>query len=114
MVLWDSYKFKDVADDIKRVIRDKKVVSYPSKQCQKEGIKNVKDFVEKSGQILVTEGRYFKGCEAANVIFLTHNAVGVRNCLLRGVQNIICVQLIGASAGIRGMKEDYRFSILND
>ena len=111
VVLWDGcYNFEDVADDIKRVIKDKKVLSYPSEKSEQEGILNVKDFVEKNDHILVTEGRYFNGCEAANIIFLTYGGGGVRNRILRGVQNIICVQLThGEDAEIRGMKEDKRF-----
>ena len=115
VVLWkpldfNDWKFKDVADDIKRVIKDKKVVSYPSKQTEEEGILNVKDFVEKSNHILVTESHYFNGCEAANIIFLYGGYVGVRNCILRGVQNIICVrETYSDDVEIRGMKEDNRF-----
>ena len=112
VVLWDwNSMFKDVADDIKRVIKDKKIVSYPSEKSEQEGILNVKEFVEKNDHILVTEGQYFNGCEATNVIFLTYSSRGLRNCILRGVQNIICVQLLfGVSnAKISGMKEDNRF-----
>jgi len=110
VVLWDNYDFKDVADDIERVIKDKKVVSYPSEKSEQEGISNVKDFVEKNNHILVTESHYFNGCEAANIIFLTYGGEGLRNCILRGVQIIICVQLTdGNDAGMSGMKEDYRF-----
>ena len=110
VVLWDAYYFKDVADDIKRVIKDKKVVSYPSKESKEEGKLNVKQFVEESGHILVTRNLYFDGCESANVILLTWCDRGVRNSVLRGVQNIICVQLTyGNEARINGMKEDNRF-----
>ena len=71
VVLWDrNYYFKDVADDIKRVIKDKKVVSYPSEKSEQEGILNVKNLVEKKDHILVTKSHYFNGCEAANIIFL--------------------------------------------
>ena len=111
VVLWDddSY-FKDVANDIRRMIKDKKVVSYPSTKSGQEGISNVKNFVEKNDHILVTEGRYFSGCEAANIIFLTYCLAGMRNFTLRGVQNIICVQITGTGeAKISGMKEDKRF-----
>ena len=112
VVLWDNYDCKDVADDIKRLIKDKKIVSYPSKKCEQEGISNVKDFVEKNDHILVTKSHYFDGCEAANVIFLTISGLGIRNCILRGVQNVICVRLEikdWLKAEIRGMKEDNRF-----
>ena len=111
VVLWDNkILFEDVAYDIKKLIKDKNVVAYPSKQSQEEGISNVKQFVEKSGYILVTEGKYFNGCESANVIFLTATEQGIRNSVLRGVQNILCVQLTGGQEGtIIGMKEDKRF-----
>ena len=114
-VLWDvDYKFEDVADDIKRVTKDKKVVAYPSKQSKEEGISNVKQFVEESDHILVTRNYYFNGCESANVIFLTYGEEGIRNSILRGVQNIICIQLIcvtfsGYEPKMNGMKEDNRF-----
>ena len=57
----------------------------------------------------MTNNRYFNGCEAANIIFLTKSNAGLRNSMLRGVQNIICVQLTGGRAEVRGMKEDKRF-----
>ena len=113
VVLWDEEMyFEDVADKIKKEIKDKIVVSYPNKQCKEEGISNVRQFVEKSDHILVTKYKYFNGCECANVIIFTSgNAGGVRNCILRGVQNLICVQLIhGMEATMNGMKEDNRFS----
>ena len=111
VVLWDeNYKFKNVANDIKRVIKDKNIVSYPSKKSEQEGILNVKEFVEKNDHILVTKSRYFYGCEAANIVFLTYRNEGLRNCILRGVQNIICVQLMGTlNKKLRGMKEDNQF-----
>ena len=95
-VLWDEEIYFDkVVKDIKNEIKDRIVVSYPNKQCKEEGISNVKQFVEKSGHILVTQYAYFNGCECPNVLILTSgNAGGVRNCVLRGVQNLICVQLI--------------------
>ena len=112
VVLWDndSY-FKNVANDIKRVVNDKKVVAYPSKQSKKDGITKVKQFVEENDNILVTKNQYFNGCESANVIFLIHGSGdGPRNSVLRGVQNIICVQLTyGSDPKIKGMKEDDRF-----
>ena len=113
VVLWDDEAtFKDVADNIKRVIKEKKIVSYPSKQSKEEGISNVKQFVERNNHILVTKNRYFNGCESANVILLTCEEEGVRNSVLRGVQNFICIQLTmnDQEARISGMKEDNRFS----
>ena len=56
----------------------------------------------------MTQNRYFNGCEASNIIFLTYGALGVRNSLLRAVKNIICVN-VGGRAEIEGMKEDNRF-----
>ena len=118
-VLWDHDQFFDgVAVDIKTVVKDKRVVSYPSKQSKKEGIRRkkkhakkiIKQFVEKSGYILVTKNKYFNGCECANVIVLTYGDGGVRNSVLRGVQNMLCIQLtIGNEAKMNGMKEDDRF-----
>ena len=70
----------------------------------------MKDFVEKNDHIFVTKSRYFHGCEAANIILLTDGLEGVRNCILRGVQNIICVQLKGGfETKISGLKEDKQF-----
>ena len=84
---------------------------YPpaSHQDKQKGISNVKDFIEKDNHILVTEARYFNGCEASNIIFLTRGlSGGVRNSLLRGVKNIICVD-VGGWIKVEGMKEDNRF-----
>ena len=112
VVLWNEDPYlKDVADDIEKVIKDKKVVSYPSKQSKEEGISNVKQFVEKNDHILVTEAKYFNGCESANVILLASGYCnGARNHVLRGVQNIMFIQLTDSfEARINRMKEDNRF-----
>ena len=70
----------------------------------------MKQFVEKSDHILVTRRHYFDGCESANVIYLTNGTEGMRNSVLRGVQNILCVQLTrGGDAKMNGMKEYNRF-----
>ena len=114
VVLWDDLKFRNVADDIQRVIKDKKIVPYPSKQSKEGGILNVKQFIEKSDHILVTRNYYFNGCESANIILLTQGFnAGIRNAVLRGVENVICVQVGNGTSNsleINGMKEDYRYS----
>ena len=113
VVLCDWHTFKNVTDDIKRVIKDKKIVVYPSRQSKEEGISNVKQFVEKPDHILVTHYRYFNGCESANVIYLKGNDDCIRNRVLRGVQHILCIHIMrvghGREAKIHGMKEDNRF-----
>ena len=118
VVLFDGYSpyfhngyslFKDVGKDLKRLIKEKTIVEYPSlNQNKQNGISNVKDFIEKDNHILVTKNRYFNGCEASNIIFLSCNNFGVRNSLLRAVKNIICVG-VGNHLRIEGMKEDNRF-----
>ena len=120
VVLYDDFKvFKDVDKDIQMIIEDKTVVAYPPDK-NKTGISSIRDFIEKRGYILVTHGQYFNGCEASNIIFLNNFYGGVRNCLMRGVENVICVQLkenkekgikgiIGETTDIKGMKEDNRF-----
>ena len=109
LVIYDYSGFKDVADDLTRIITDKTVVEYPSTHGKQKGFANVKSFVEKENHVLVTQNRYFNGCEASNVIFLNGYYEGVRNSLMRGVHNVICVK-VGGQMIIRGMKEDNRFS----
>ena len=104
----DSDGFKDIGKDLKGLIKDKTIVEYPLKQDKVKGISNVKDFIEKDNHILVTPQRYFNGCEASNIIFLSHFEQGMRNSLLRGVKNITCVKVANL-AKIEGMKEDNRF-----
>ena len=113
--LWDcsssNYsRFIKLKDDIKSVVKDKKVVCYPSKYVN-VGISNVTQFVEKRDHILVTRNTYFNGCECANVIFLTDGFKGVRNSILRGVQNILCIHVtdVRYEARFNGMKKDDRF-----
>ena len=110
VVLYDGNNdlFGDVADVIKRVVKDKKVLPYPSYKGEKEDIENVKIFVEKTNHILATKNHHFDGCEAPNIIYVCCAHPGVRNSLLRGVENLICVQL-GDTFKFKGMKEDRRF-----
>ena len=106
----NPFILKDVAYDIKRVIPNKNIVSYPSTDNKRESASNLKDFVEKSNHILVTKDKYFKGCEAPNVIFISGSHCGIRNNLLRAVQNVIYIQITdGKEAKINRMMEDDRF-----
>ena len=111
VVLWDSdHRFQDIVDAIKRVIKDKNIVAYPSKQRKEDGVSNIKQFVEENDHILVTRNKYFNGCECPNVIFIASANEGLRNNVLRCVQNIICIQLtVFDVAKVNGMKEDNRF-----
>ena len=84
------------------------MIEYPSNQGKKKDIQNIRDFIEKGDHILFTEKDYFNGCEASNIILLNCSLEGIRNRLMRGVKNLILVQ-IGGYAEISGMKEDKRF-----
>ena len=105
-------KFKDIENTLKIAVQNKTVLSYPS-ACKNEqqSIDNVISFSERTNHILITQGKYFNGCEASNVIFLNYQDYGVRNCLFRSVENVICVQLMddNRDAEIKGMKEDTTF-----
>ena len=96
--------------DIKKLIKDKTVVEYPSRQDKEKGIQNIKDFIEKDNHILVTKAKYFNGCEASKVLFLTWSYYGgERNSLMRSVKNLMCVQVGVYATTMNGMKEDQRF-----
>ena len=110
VVLFDDDWFEDVDSDLKTLVKKKTVVEYPSKQNKQKGEQNIKDFIEKDNHILVTRNRYFNGCEASKVLFLTWNSAGVRNSLMRSVKNLTCVDIDpGGLTTINGMKEDKRF-----
>ena len=112
----DDDDFKDVGKDLKRLIPDKTVLEYPSSQNlflrqlngNRKDISNIKDFIEKDNQILCARRDYFNGCEASNIVFLNSNFHGHRNGIMRGVENVILVQ-VADSAVISGMKKDKRF-----
>ena len=100
----DCSFFKDVGKDLRRLSKDKIVVEYPSSQGKQKDISNIKNFIEQNDHILFTRRDYFNGCEASNIIYLNGSSNGVRNCLMRGVQNVICIQ-VDAYTSICGMKE---------
>ena len=116
VLLYSGSKFKDVANDVRKAIPTKTVVSYPSPEGKEQGRANVKRFIENNNHILVTEDRYFNGCEASNIIYLNILGNGVRNALLRGVENVICIQLMDSSfyAEIKGVKDDYTYYTKKD
>ena len=113
VVLFDSDYFKDVGNELKTIIKDKTIVSYPLEKQRGQNQPSIKDFIEKDNHILVTRKQYFNGCEASNIIFLNICSDGIRNCLLRGVKNAICIKLLLTSTStgsrIRGMKEHDQF-----
>ena len=117
---WGGDKFSNelheykLVDDIKQVAQDQKVVIYPSRITKENGIANIRSFTENKNHILVTEEQYFNGCETSNLIYLFcgyPRKAGIRNCILRGIQNVICIQheYAAEDCRIEGMKEDYRF-----
>ena len=109
VILYDDDElFKDVGKDLKRLVKDKTVVEYPSNQGKKKDIQNIKDFIEKDDHILFTKKKYFDGCEASNVVTLNNDVEGIRNGLLRAVKNVVLVEVDGCTK-ISGMKEDRRF-----
>ena len=71
-------------------------------------IKNVKDFIEKDDHILFTKRDYFNGCEASDIVFLSGSREAHRNSLMRGVKNVILVD-VAHVAKVSGMKEDKKF-----
>ena len=113
VILYDNESFfEDVGKDLKRLIKDKTVIEYPSNEGKQKNIQNIKDFIEKDDHILVTKTDYFNGCEASNIVIFNRNRTGgVRNSLMRGVKNVILVDVgeAGNNAKISGMKEDKRF-----
>ena len=50
VVLWNPDYVEDVTDDIKSIVTDDVVVSYPSPNSKEDGVSNVKDFVEKNNR----------------------------------------------------------------
>ena len=110
VILLDSPP-RDIEKALKNVIKNKTIVRYPS-SCgsKKQSIDNVISFSEQNNHILVTESKYFDGCEASNLIFVSWFPDGVRNNVMRAVQNLICIQLLGVmDAEIKGMKKDNTF-----
>ena len=109
VILYDVSKiFKNVGKDVERLITDKEVVEYPSSKGKQKGISSLKNFIENDSHILVTHRNYFNGCEASNIIFLNNNGFGVRNSLMRGINNVICVQ-VSDYVKISGMKVENRY-----
>ena len=51
---------------------------------------------------------YFNGCEASNIVYLNLSDIGIRNSLMRGVKNLILVD-VDNNVDISGMKEDNTF-----
>ena len=106
VVLHDHYSgFKDVGMVLKRLMKDKTVIEYPSSEGKQKDINNLKDFMRKDDTILFTRNYYFDGYEASNIIYLYSGDCGLRNGLLRAVNNVTCIQ-VGSHAKISGMKED--------
>ena len=111
VILHDSnWLFKDVGIDLKRLMKDKTVIEYPSSKGKQKDSSNIKDFIEKDDHILFTRKNNFNGCEASNIVFLNYFRGGRRNSLMRGVQNVILVDIRkGGEAKVSGMKEDKTF-----
>ncbi len=101
---WES---KDIQSILEEVMENQTILTYPSDEGKEKGKQNIKDFCEKPNHILVTLYRYFNGCEAANVIFANYSSFqGVRNQMMRGVENFILIDVIG-TIKVEGMKVEH-------
>jgi hypothetical protein len=103
-------KSKDIERILEEVMENQTIVSYPSDKGKEKGKQNIKDFSEKPNHILVTQDRYFNGCEAANVIctrigFYT-GFEGLRNQMMRGVERFILID-VSERTKVEGMKVEY-------
>ena len=111
VILYDSdYYFKDIEKSVRNVVTNKTVLEYPSKKGgKKQSVQNVHQFAQQKNHILVTNRKYFNGCEASNVLYLSYGDYGIRNCSMRAVQNLITINVDGR-AEIKGMKVDNTFN----
>ena len=106
----DVFMSKGIKMALENVLQYQTILTYPSDEGKEKGTQNVKDFCEKPNHVLLTPFNYFNGCEAANVIYIgtATLADGVRNEMLRGVENFVYIQ-IGGEQKVHGMKEDNTF-----
>ena len=107
-----SFPSLDIENSLKEVLRNKIVLSYPCPGSNEQGIRNFQDFCEKKNHLLVTQVKYFNGCEAPNVIYLTDGGFGIRNAMLRAVERLVCVLRLLPNEtfiSIKGVKEDNSF-----
>ena len=111
VILHDGdFPFKDLEITLKNAIKTKTVLTYPSSsQNKKQNVQNIIDFSQQNNHILITKNKYFNGCEACNLIYLKYGNSGVRNSLMRAVQNVIYIHVGGVRIKIKGMKEDNKF-----
>ena len=102
-------KSKDIQSVLEEIMENQTIVTYPSNHGKEKGKQNIKDFSEKPNHILITPFRYFNGCEAANVIFVNYSSSGfdgLRNQMMRGVENFICIN-VGGITNVEGMKVEH-------
>ena len=107
-----SFPSPDIENSLKEVLRNKIVLSYPCPGNNEQGIRNFQDFCEKKNHLLVTQVKYFNGCEAPNVIYLADGGFGIRNAMLRAVERLVCVLRLlpnESFISIKGVKEDNSF-----
>ena len=107
-----SFPSLDIENSLKEVLRNTIVLSYPCPGSNEQGIRNFQDFCEKKNHLLVTQVKYFNGCEAPNVIYLTDGGFGIRNAMLRAVERLVCVLRLLPNEtfiSIKGVKEDNSF-----
>ena len=102
----------EIENDLQEVQNSKTVLSYPCVGNKEQGRKHFQDFCEMIGHLLITQEKYFNGCEAPNVIYLTEGGFGARNPMLRAVERLVCVLRLLPNEdfiSIHGVKEDNTF-----
>ena len=71
---------------------------YHKYQTQEKNDENLRNFLSGGNKILVTESKYFTGCEARNILYIFSNQIHTyespRSALLRAVENLVCISFV--------------------
>ena len=76
-----NFSTRDIEYALKEVQTSKTILSYPCNGNKDQDRRSFQDFCEKKNHLLITKDKYFNGCEAPNVIYVTEGGFGVRNPL---------------------------------
>ena len=87
----DFFSTKKICSWIRDATK-REIIEYPSSEDQATSTQKLKNFLFEDKNILVTHEKYFRGCEASNIIYFTQSDENVRSSITRCIDNLYVIQ----------------------
>ena len=109
IILHDDFSIsEEILLEVKKVT-ERDIIAYPCSEDQATSVEQLRHFLRNNDNILITHEKYFRGCEASNIIFISKSDEHVRSTITRCIDNLYVVQVQGNPMGGGFANKDFEF-----